>query len=334
MSSISIDYVTIPLPCGKNMFDSSVTKWDTRYRLRNLLEVLTFSMPGWIEIAEALYDLRNPLSLTVLVGTVENKDEIVGRLRKVAHGCRQLNLPHAQHYAEELVKKYSAQQTLNESVDQQFNEIATAIEEKRPLPHKTLRQQVDEVTKVEIHPHVALRMDIQELKTHIDHELSLAVFMVVDEPKVDYCKNRTLFGKRVAKHFRSAAHDIEEAGKCIALNRWTAAVFHMMRVMEVGFRALAKSLKDPNLDPSRNPSWDSMLKKCDDELKKPAAQRCPEWNTDSQFFANATANLRAVKDAWRNPTMHIEAVYAEGIAMDIWGAVRTFTRHLATKLTE
>ena len=323
---------------GDNMLDSARTQWDDaiyrRYRLWNLLEVLTFSMPGWIEITEALYDLRNPLSLTVVIGTVENKEEIVGRLRKVAHGCHELNLAHSERYAKQLINKYSTQQTLNESMDQTLSTVAAAIRDKCPLPVKTLRQQFDEVTKVEIHPHLALRTDIQELKRSIDTDLSIAVFMTVDESTIDYYKKRNLFGKRVAKHFPSSAHDIEEAGKCIALDRWTAVVFHLMRVMEVGLRVVAKSLNDPNLDPARNPSWDAMLKKCDGELQKPAAQRCPEWNSDSQFFANATANLRAVKDAWRNPTMHIEAVYTEDMAMDIWAAVRTFTRHLTTKLAE
>jgi len=59
---------------------------------------------------------------------------------------------------------------------------------------------------------------------------------------------KLLFGDDVAKKFPSASVDIEEAGKCLALDRGTATVFHLMRAMEVGLRALAKSLNDHRLD--------------------------------------------------------------------------------------
>jgi hypothetical protein len=50
------------------------------------------------------------------------------------------------------------------------------------------------------------------------------------------------------------------------------------------------------------------------------------------FFSNATADLRSVKDAWRNPTLHIERIYDGEEASEIWNAVKTFMRGLAQKL--
>jgi hypothetical protein len=44
--------------------------------------------------------------------------------------------------------------------------------------------------------------------------------------------------------------------------------------------------------------------------------------------------LRAVKDAWRNPTMHVRIAYDEEESRDVWNTVRVFMRHLATKLEE
>jgi hypothetical protein len=107
-----------------------------------------------------------------------------------------------------------------------------------------------------------------------------------------------------------------------------------MRVVEVGLRALGASLNDARLEPSRNPSWDSILKKCDEEISRRLAERSQEWREDDAFFSSATANLRAVKDAWRNPTMHVEQHYGEETALDVWNAVRGFMRHLATKLRD
>jgi hypothetical protein len=44
------------------------------------------------------------------------------------------------------------------------------------------------------------------------------------------------------------------------------------------------------------------------------------------------AKLRAVKDAWRNPTVHLERNYDEKQAIAVFNAVGAFMRHLSTKL--
>lgn len=107
-----------------------------------------------------------------------------------------------------------------------------------------------------------------------------------------------------------------------------------MRVVERGLRVLGAALNDPNLDPSRNPTWETILRKCDAELQKPYDKRSPEWQKEQQFFAEATANIRAVKDAWRKPSIHVEMDYDDEKAIAIFRAVRAFVRQLATKLHE
>jgi len=156
--------------------------------------------------------------------------------------------------------------------------------------------------------------------------------MGTEESRLFLGKN--LFGENVTAKFPSAIVDVEEAGKCLALQRSTACVFHLMRVMETGLRILAVTLNEPSLDAKRNPSWDAILKKCRDELTKPLAQRAPEWANDDAFFSGAAATLMAVKDAWRNPTMHVEITYDEEKAADVWNCVGAFMRHIADKLHE
>ena len=106
-----------------------------------------------------------------------------------------------------------------------------------------------------------------------------------------------------------------------------------MRVMEVGLRALGASLDDPGLDPKTNPTWERILARGDKELQKPLSERSPEWQKDEEFFSAAHANLRAVKDAWRNPTMHVERRYDPEEAEDVWSVVKAFMRHLSQKLS-
>lgn len=106
-----------------------------------------------------------------------------------------------------------------------------------------------------------------------------------------------------------------------------------MRIIEVGVRALGKAL-DPLFDPTKNRTWEAILGRCDKELQKPYKERSETWKADDVFYSEATANLRSVKDAWRNPTMHVEHIYDEEKALDVFNSVRAFMRHLATKLSE
>lgn len=179
----------------------------------------------------------------------------------------------------------------------------------------------------------ALKEKVSELRLRIQDELEGRHFLWVEKSDF-YRASREKFGEKVESKFPSTKVEIEEAGKCLALERNTACVFHLMRVMELGLRALGRSLKDPNLDPKRNPSWERILNRCDEQLRKPIRDRSPEWRKDHHFFSEATANLRAVKDAWRNPTMHVEIHYDSGQAEDVFNAVKSFMRHLATKLSE
>lgn len=175
---------------------------------------------------------------------------------------------------------------------------------------------------------------INELRGRFKDELSAMFLFSLTPSEADRYSNPLKGWSEVADKFPSSNVDIEEAAKCLSLNRSTAGVFHLMRVMEIGLRVLGAALKNPDLDPKTNPTWERILRKCDAELQKPRHERSPEWAADDLFFAEATANLRAVKDAWRNPTMHVEIVYDGERALDVWNSVRAFMRHLATKLTE
>ena len=167
----------------------------------------------------------------------------------------------------------------------------------------------------------------------VDETQSLRFFSMTPQEAEEY--NEPWRGwEAVTEGFPHSYRDVYEASRCLAVARYTAVVFHLMRVMEIGLRFLGEALNDESLDPSRNPSWDNILKKCEKELQKPIKDRSPEWHADERFFATATANLRAVQYAWRNPTLHVENHYGEEEAREIYRAVRGFMRHLATKLGE
>ena len=128
------------------------------------------------------------------------------------------------------------------------------------------------------------------------------------------------FGSDAAKAFPKATEDISEAGLCLGLGRWTAAVFHLMRAMEVMVQRLAKRVKIAKVDRV----WGMLLSDIDAAITTmPKGAKRDKWS-------EARVNLYHVKQAWRNDTMHPKQTYTEEEAWAIYSAVSTFSRNLAT----
>jgi hypothetical protein len=167
-------------------------------------------------------------------------------------------------------------------------------------------------------------LQLHEAQQRIFDELKAEVFFHVGKEKSQYYYSaRKLFGKEILLRFPSIVSEVEEAGKCYAFGRNTACVFHLMRVMEAGLKAVARSL---NIEPSVNRSWDAMLRKFDEQIKNE--------HDMTDFYNGLKARLYAVKDAWRNPTMHIEKIYGSDEALDIMQNVNSFMRYISAKLKE
>lgn len=133
--------------------------------------------------------------------------------------------------------------------------------------------------------------------------------------------------------FPSATFDIEEAAKCLALSRPTAAVFHAMRILEIGLAALSRHLGI--LDPSKvDRSWGSILKAIKSRLDElwPAKQRAA--GSVGAELENLYATLDAAKNPWRNQTMHVEGVYTEADAHHIVTCSIKFMEKLAALCDE
>jgi HEPN domain-containing protein len=128
-----------------------------------------------------------------------------------------------------------------------------------------------------------------------------------------------LFGQAVADAFPLAAEDISEAGKCLGLGRHTAAVFHLMRSMEVAVQALASALGVVNIERA----WGVLLSDM-----RTAIEALPKGARRVQF-SEAASNLYHVKEAWRNDTMHPKKTYTEEEATAVYRAVQSFMTHLA-----
>lgn len=138
------------------------------------------------------------------------------------------------------------------------------------------------------------------------------------------------FGKDALHAFPSIEYDVREAGRCFALERHTAAVFHCMRILEVGLEAMST-----NLGLSIASNWNNALNHIEKELRgRSTATHGPTWKDEEMFYSEAVTHFRVVKNAWRNHTMHGREVFDEERARGIFQSTADFTRHLATRLSE
>ena len=128
------------------------------------------------------------------------------------------------------------------------------------------------------------------------------------------------FGTEVDDAFPRAGEEIAEAAKCLAFQRYTAAVFHLMRAMELAVQRLAEAL---GKQPPTNKAWGIILSEIHSEIEKmPKGSRRDAWSA-------CHAHLYHVKQAWRNDTMHPKTTYTEEQAETVFDAVRSFMIHLA-----
>lgn len=179
---------------------------------------------------------------------------------------------------------------------------------------------------------------LDNLSDRMMDECSLRKFIALSVQDAAYVFPKTpLFGDDVEQKYPSAAFEIDEAGKCLGLSRPTVTVFHLMRVMEIGIRTVARCLgiPDPTRPAERN--WGNILKAIKDDLDAhTGSSPLKAWANpkERQFFETTYASLDAVRVAWRNTTMHVENKYAADEAEHIYIAVRGFMRQLASRCDE
>jgi hypothetical protein len=176
---------------------------------------------------------------------------------------------------------------------------------------------------------------LKEVDGTLRRELSLVNLFVLDGKAQEYFAPKgPLFGTGFESSFPSAAYELDEAGKCLALGRPTASVFHLMRIMETGIKAVARCLgmPDPTRPAERN--WGLILKNIKGEIDARNAQQ--QWvnQLDREFFESSYASLDAVRVAWRNTTMHVENKYSPDEAEHVFAAVRGFMKQLVSRCDE
>lgn len=180
--------------------------------------------------------------------------------------------------------------------------------------------------------YIELKGQFKELDSRIQDEVSDHLFLYIPKPQSRFFEEPQLFGKQVETAFPSTLYDIAESGKCLALNRGTACVFHAMRVLESGLKALASEFSIP----INHKAWGQIIDNIEQAIKNiPRDPNKPsDWQEHRQFCSEAAVQFLHFKDAWRNYTAHLRFKYTEDEAEAIHRHVGDFMKHLSKRLKE
>jgi len=182
-----------------------------------------------------------------------------------------------------------------------------------------------------------LTEQISMIEKLADRELNGKFFLYVPPERGRFwptMNKQNVFGDEVATKFPSTSFDAGNAGVCLATMMSTAAVFHLMRVLEIGLTALGKVFGVP----LEHTNWQNAIEQIENKIrgmhKDPVWKALPDCKEQQEFFAQAASFFALLKDAWRNQTMHARAKYTEDEAERIFDTVKAFMQKLAERLQE
>ena len=110
---------------------------------------------------------------------------------------------------------------------------------------------------------------INEIMKVFQSELeSKSLFMMKTDRGSYYETKDTILGQAVINKFSSIQVDAEEAGNCFALARYTACVFHLMRIMERLAKTLAQRFRvEPRFRNLKEKAWGKLVEEISDKVK-------------------------------------------------------------------
>jgi len=174
---------------------------------------------------------------------------------------------------------------------------------------------------------IDLKRQIEELQERIHDELNSQFFVYIPPNRAKYYENPQKDWEQIILRLSNpeTLGDIEEAHKCFALSRYTASVFHLMRIMEKAVQLFGKKLRI-TLDPKKE-TWYQILIHVNKAIEKYPIATTQQRNKKSNYAA-ISAHLDNVRIADRNEVMHPKQTYSEEEAKDVLDSVRIFLNEL------
>jgi len=167
----------------------------------------------------------------------------------------------------------------------------------------------------------AVRERVRNMRDVFKDEMTTFVYLELDAQSAQYYRSENPFGLMVAVNLNDAETDIEEAAKCLALDRGTACVFHLMRTLDFALQKFAAQL---GVQVDVKNDWGTILSKLEAPIRSmPSSSK--EEIVRKEEFQRAYAHLEAARTAWRNSTMHPRKHYSPSEAKQVFESVKIFT---------
>lgn len=208
---------------------------------------------------------------------------------------------------------------------------AAGLTESREFARRLMRDFKSPVQCAELqHTFTALRQLMES-------EMRKQLFFTVSIEDSKLYEQDRLFGDAVYKKFENGRPDIKAAGTALACGLGTASVFHLMRVVEHGLRALARDrrVKLPKKEVLDLATWDAIIKKLEDA--EIAIQNYPKTlarEAQFEFYHGAMMEFKRFKNKFRNRIAHTRKDYDPDDARGALMHVSAFMKILASRISE
>lgn len=175
---------------------------------------------------------------------------------------------------------------------------------------------------------------LKELRERLEDELHGHLFLHLSPEQAhwhEYPEDQWL---DVLIKFPRIRHDVIESSKCFSMERYAAAVFHILLIAEFGVIEVAREF---GVSGDR-PGWGA-LERLEAIHDKKWSAKTPYEQEHSEFLKNLLPLAFAMKNSWRHKISHIEnklewidTDFSQEVASEILSATRGFMRRLALDL--
>lgn len=168
---------------------------------------------------------------------------------------------------------------------------------------------------------------MNDLRLRMHDQLTRRLCLYVEPNRARYYQNASDLGEDLSGGYEDARNDAVETYRCLALGRYTACVFHAMRVLEVGLSKLAIRF---DVD-FKHTNWHPVIDKIETRIRNMGddANRATDWRDQQEAFSQCASSLVLLKNAWRNYTVHIRGKYDDQEASEVLGQVKSFMGRLS-----
>jgi hypothetical protein len=170
------------------------------------------------------------------------------------------------------------------------------------------------------------------LISSIKAELRALLFLFIPGHRTIYFDKKDLVSDVVKKTYPEPAGELRDAANCLATGFYTAAVFHSMRAIEIGMKALAVSLGVQFNYPIEQADWANIIDQMESKIKSMKEQpKSAQKDADQKFYSEAAMQFRYFKDGWRVRVSHARENYDEPQAMSVIDHAISFFEILASR---